>query len=93
VKIAVGTDARAIWHGRNAEELDVLVKRGMTPLQAVRAATTVAADLVDMPELGRIAPDMLADIIGVAGDPLSDVRAFQRVPFVMKDGQIVKHRS
>lgn len=93
VKVALGTDAPAVWHGRNAEELDVLVKRGMTPIQAIRAATTVAADLIDMPELGRIAPEMMADIIGVTGDPLADVTTFQRVPFVMKDGVVVKHRS
>jgi imidazolonepropionase-like amidohydrolase len=92
VKVALGTDAPAIWHGRNAEELDVLVKRGMTPLQAIRAATTVAADLIDRPDLGRIAPEMLADVIGVAGDPFADVTTFQRVPFVMKDGAVVKHR-
>ena len=91
VKVALGTDAPAIWHGRNAQELDVLVKRGMTPIQAIRSATTVAADLIDMPDLGRIAPQMLADIIGVAGDPLADVTVFQRVPFVMKDGSVVKH--
>jgi imidazolonepropionase-like amidohydrolase len=93
VKIALGTDAPAIWHGRNAEELEVLVKRGMTPLGAIRAATTVAAELVDTPDLGRIAPEMLADIIGVAGDPLADVTSFKRVPFVMKDGVVVKHRA
>ncbi len=90
VKIALGTDAPAIFHGRNAEELDVLVQRGMTPLQAIRAATTVAADLIDTPDLGRIAPEMLADVIGVAGDPLADVTCFHRVPFVMKDGAVVK---
>ncbi len=93
VKIALGTDAPAIWHGRNAEELEVLVQRGMTPIQAIRAATTVSADLIDMPELGRIAPEMLADIVGVSGDPLSDISTFRRVPFVMKDGAVVKHRS
>src|SRR3954451_15096930 len=71
VKIALGTDAPAIWHGRNAEELDVLVKRGMTPIRAIRAATTVAADLIDTPDLGRIAPGAIADIIGVTGDPLA----------------------
>jgi imidazolonepropionase-like amidohydrolase len=91
VKIALGTDAPAIWHGRNAEELVVLVKRGMTPIQAIRAATTVAADLIDRPDLGRIAPDLLADIIGVTGDPTSDITTFQRVPFVMKDGAVIKH--
>ena len=93
VKVALGTDAPAIFHGRNAEELEVLVRRGMTPIQAIRSATTVAADLIDHPELGRIAPDMLADIIGVTGDPLTDITTFQRVPFVMKDGKVVKHRD
>jgi imidazolonepropionase-like amidohydrolase len=93
VKIALGTDAPAIFHGRNAEELDVLVKRGMTSIQAIRAATTVAADLIDTPDLGRIAPEMLADIIGVHGDPLADITTFQRVPFVMKDGSVVKAGS
>ncbi len=93
VKVALGTDAPAIWHGRNAEELEVLVRRGMTPLQAIRAATTVSADLIDRADLGRIAPGALADVIGVTGDPLADVTAFQRVPFVMKDGAVFKHRS
>jgi imidazolonepropionase-like amidohydrolase len=93
VKVALGTDAPAIWHGRNAEELEVLVKRGMTPLQAIRAATTVCADLIDAPDLGRVAPDMVADIIGVAGDPMDDITAFRRVPFVMKDGTVYKGRT
>ena len=93
VKVALGTDAPAIWHGRNAEELVVLVKRGMTPVQAIRAATTVAADLIERPDLGRIAPDGLADIIGVVGDPTADVTTFGRVPFVMKDGVVVKHEG
>jgi imidazolonepropionase-like amidohydrolase len=90
VKVALGTDAPAIFHGRNAEELAVLVQRGMTPIQAIRAATVVAADLIDSQDLGRIAPEMLADIIGVTGDPLTDIEAFRRVPFVMKDGRVVK---
>ncbi len=90
VKIASGSDAPAIWHGRNAEELVVLVKRGMTPLQAIRAATTVSAELIDAPDLGRIAPEMLADIVGVPGDPLTDITVTQRVKFVMKDGEVYK---
>jgi imidazolonepropionase-like amidohydrolase len=90
VKIACGSDAPAIWHGRNAEELAVLVKRGMTPLQAIRAATTVSAELIDAPDLGRIAPGMLADIIGVPGDPLADIEVTKQVKFVMKDGRVYK---
>ena len=90
VKIACGSDAPAIWHGRNAEELVVLVKRGMTPLQAIRAATTVSAELIEAPDLGRIAPEMQADIIGVPGDPLDDITTTQRVAFVMKGGRIHK---
>ncbi len=90
VKIASGSDAPAIWHGRNAEELVVLVKRGMTPLQAIRAATTVSADLIEAEDLGRIAPEMLADIVGVPGDPLNDITAVQQVRFVMKGGRVYK---
>ncbi len=90
VKIASGSDAPAIWHGRNAEELVVLVKRGMTPLQAIRAATTVSAELIDRADLGRLAPGMLADVIGVQGDPLSDISAVGQVRFVMKDGKVYK---
>jgi len=90
VKIACGSDAPAVWHGRNADELVTLVSRGMTPLQAIRAATTVAADLIDAPDLGRIAPGMLADIVGVAGDPLTDITSTHRVRLVMKDGTIHK---
>jgi len=90
VKIACGSDAPAVWHGRNADELVVLVERGMTPLQAIRSATVVSAELIDAPDLGRIAPAMLADLVGVEGDPLTDITATQRVRFVMKDGRIVK---
>jgi len=90
VKVACGSDAPAIWHGRNAEELVVLVKRGMTPLQAIRAATTVSAELIDRADLGRIAPEHHADVIGVPGDPLADITAVQHVAFVMKGGRIHK---
>lgn len=91
VKIACGTDAPAIPHGRNAKELLALVDRGMTPLQAIRAATTVAAELIDVDDRGRLAPGLLADVIAVDGDPLADITATERVRFVMKGG--VVHRN
>ena len=90
VKIASGTDAPAIPHGRNAKELIALVDRGMSPAQALRAATTVAADLIDVQDRGRLAPGLLADIIAVDGDPLADITATERVRFVMKDGEIFR---
>jgi imidazolonepropionase-like amidohydrolase len=90
VKIACGSDAPALWHGRNAEELVALVTRGMTPLQAIRAATMVSADLIERADLGQIAPGMLADIVGVPGNPLEDIATTQRVAFVMKDGKVYK---
>ena len=91
VKIACGTDAPAIFHGRNAEELEALVKRGMTPLQAIRAATVVGADLIDRPDLGRVSAGLLADIVGVRGNPLDNISLTRQVQFVMKDGRIYKH--
>lgn len=89
-RIACGTDAPAIPHGRNAKELIALVDRGMTPLGAIRAATTVAAELIDVTDRGRLAPGLLADIIAVPGDPLADISALERVCFVMKGGQIAR---
>jgi len=88
VKIAVGTDAPAIPHGKNASELVALVRRGMTPLAAIRAATTTAAELIDVTDRGRLAVGLLADIIGVPGDPLSDITTTQNVKFVMKGGKV-----
>ena len=90
-RIACGTDAPAIPHGRNAKELIALVDRGMTPLQALRAATTVAADLIDVDDRGRLEAGLLADVIGVPGDPLADISETERVRFVMKGGQVYRH--
>jgi imidazolonepropionase-like amidohydrolase len=90
VKVACGTDAPAIPHGRNAKELIALVERGMTPLQAIRAATVVSAELIDVDDRGRLAPGLLADVIGVAGDPTSDIAATEQVRFVMKDGEVFR---
>jgi imidazolonepropionase-like amidohydrolase len=88
VKIAVGTDAPAIPHGKNANELVALVGRGMTPLAAIRAATVTAAELIDVTDRGRLAEGLLADVIGVPGDPLTDITVTQRVKFVMKGGKV-----
>jgi imidazolonepropionase-like amidohydrolase len=90
VRIACGTDAPAIPHGRNAKELVALVDRGMSPVQAIRAATTVAAELIDVDDRGRLAPGLLADVIGVVGDPTVDITATERVRFVMKDGRVFR---
>jgi imidazolonepropionase-like amidohydrolase len=89
VKIACGTDAPAVLHGQNAKELWAMVDRGMTPMQAVQAATVVSAELVNRSEnLGRIEPGYLADIIAVPGDPSQDIDLVQDVRFVMKDGVV-----
>ncbi|WP_396873662.1 amidohydrolase family protein [Mycolicibacter heraklionensis] len=91
VRIACGTDAPAIPHGQNAKELCALVERGMTPVQALRAATLVSADLIDAAhELGRLAPGYCADIIAVPGDPTRDISTTGDVRFVMKDGRVCK---
>ncbi len=89
-RIACGTDAPAIPHGRNAKELVALVNRGMTPLQALRAATLVSAELIDVDDRGRLEEGLLADIIAVPGDPLSDITVTESVRFVMKGGQIYR---
>ncbi len=90
VKIACGTDAPAIPHGRNAKELLAMVDRGMTPLQAIRAATTVAAELIDVDDRGRLEAGLLADVIAVDGDPLADIAATEAVRFVMKGGRVYR---
>ncbi len=90
VKIAFGTDAAVFPHGENAKEFAALVERGMTPLEALRAATLYAADLLGVDDRGVIAPGKLADLIAVPGNPLDDIRVMERVTFVMKDGKIYK---
>ena len=88
VKIAVGTDAPAIPHGRNADELVALVSRGMSTAAVLRAATVVAADLIQVTDRGRLADGLLADVIAVPGNPLDDMTVTQDVRFVMKGGQV-----
>jgi imidazolonepropionase-like amidohydrolase len=91
VKIAYGTDAGVSKHGRNADEFELLVKFGMPPVEAIKAATVNAADLLGLSnEIGTIEPGKSADIIAVAGDPLTDVRVLKSVAFVMARGDVVK---
>ena len=91
VKIAFGTDAGVSKHGRNADEFEAMVKYGMTPADAIKAATVNAADLLGVAsEAGSIEAGKRADIIAVAGDPLRDVTVLKDVAFVMKDGRVVK---
>lgn len=90
VKIAFGTDAAVFPHGENAKEFAVYVKMGMTPLAALRSATSVAAEVLGRDDRGLIAPGRLADLIAVPGDPLTDITVTERVQWVMQGGRVVK---
>lgn len=92
VKIAFGTDVGGfVWTDPIAQEFARMVEFGMTPMQAIQAATSRAAELLGEPtELGRVAPGAYADLIAVAGDPLQDVNALKSVRFVMKDGVVFR---
>lgn len=90
VRIAFGTDTGVSRHGDNAQEFALMVAAGMTPAQAIRAATASAATVLGRDDLGAIAPGMAADIIAVAGSPLEDVRRLERVSFVMHGGAVAK---
>lgn len=91
VKIAFGTDAGVFPHGENAKEFAYMVEAGMTPLDAIRAATVSAAELLNQPRrLGAVEPGFAADIVAVKGDPLRDIGLLQHVDFVMKEGVVYK---
>jgi imidazolonepropionase-like amidohydrolase len=92
VKVAFGTDAAVYPHGLNAHEFAVMVKLGLTPLQAIQAATVNAADLLGWSgKVGTLEPGAWADIVAVEGDPAKDVTTLERVKFVMKGGEVVKN--
>jgi imidazolonepropionase-like amidohydrolase len=91
VKIAFGTDTGVSAHGDNAQEFALLVRAGMTPIGAIRAATAVAAEHLQLAgEVGSLSPGKAADLIAVRGDPLTDVTELERVRFVMKGGRVYK---
>ena len=92
VKVAFGTDAAVYPHGMNAHEFAVMVKLGLTPLQAIQASTINAADLLGWSgKVGTLEPGAWADIVAVEGDPLKDVTTLERVKFVMKGGGVVRN--
>jgi imidazolonepropionase-like amidohydrolase len=91
VKVAFGTDAGVYPHGDNGKQFYYMVKYGLTPAGAIRAATSDAAELIGRAQdVGRVAPGMYADLVAVGADPLADVRALEKVSFVMKGGAVIK---
>ena len=91
VKIAFGTDAGVYAHGKNWLEFVYMTEAGMPVLEAIKAATVNAADLLGDDRLGAIEKAKLADIIAVEGDPTKDIKAMSRVKFVMKNGVVYKN--
>ena len=92
VKVGFGTDAAVYPHGLNAHEFAVMVKLGLTPLQAIQAATVNDADLLGWSDkIGTIEAGKWADLVAVDGDPLQDVTTLERVKFVMKGGAVVRN--
>ena len=95
VKIAMGTDAGGFGHGKNAGELAYMVEAGMTPMQAIVAATRMGAQCMGLGDAtGQLRPGMYADLLVVDGDPLDDVRVLEdrtRLRLIMKDGAQIKN--
>jgi imidazolonepropionase-like amidohydrolase len=91
VKVAFGTDSGVSTHGENAREFGYMVEAGMPAIEAILAATRNAADLIGAADrIGSIQAGRLADVIAVAGNPLTDITELRRVTFVMKGGKTIK---
>lgn len=93
LKLVMGTDAGAGAHGQNAREIIYRVQTGGQPaMEAIIGATSLAAEALGLKDtLGVVAPGFAADLIGVDGDPLTDITALRRVRFVMKSGIVLKN--
>ena len=93
VKVAFGTDAGVYPHGDNARQFATMVRFGLAPARVIRSATSDAAELLGRAaDVGRVAPGLFADLVAVADDPLADVRALERIGFVMKGGTVYVDR-
>jgi imidazolonepropionase-like amidohydrolase len=90
VKMIFGTDAGVYPHGDNAKQFAKMVQWGMTPLQAIQAATVRASEALGRSDVGVIEPGRYGDLIAVAGDPLRDVSVLEHVDVVVKGGELVK---
>ncbi|GMQ81681.1 MAG: amidohydrolase family protein [Rhodothermia bacterium] len=90
VVIGLGSDVGVFTHGENAWELELLVEYGMTPLEAMRAATSVNAETFHLTDRGVVQPGFLADLVVMLGDPTTDIGAARKVELVMKGGRILK---
>jgi imidazolonepropionase-like amidohydrolase len=91
VRMVFGTDGGVYPNGDNAKQFNTMVQWGMTPMQAIRAATATAAEALGRSaDVGAIAVGRYGDLIAVGGDPLADVVRLQSVDFVMKGGVVVK---
>ena len=91
VPIVFGTDAAVYPHGLNARQFPIMVARGMSPMEAVQSATSVAAQYMGWGDrIGRIAPGYFADLISVRGDPLQDITLLQQVEHVIKGGKVIR---
>jgi imidazolonepropionase-like amidohydrolase len=92
LKISFGSGVGPFPHGTQAAEFEYLVKFGMTPAQAMQAATSVAAEMMGwQDQIGSIEKGKFADIAAVAGDPLKDIKELEHVGFVMKGGQVIRN--
>jgi imidazolonepropionase-like amidohydrolase len=90
VKVGFGTDSGVSKHGENAREFRLMVKYGMAPVSALKAATSVDAELLGLAKsIGTLEPGKFADVVAVPGDPLADISATERVVFVMKEGAVI----
>lgn len=91
VRVALGTDAGVYPHGQNGGEFSAMVNLGMSPVEALRAGTVNAAELMGLADrIGSVAPGKLADMVAVKGDPMRDVALLKNVQFVMKEGVVYK---